>query len=58
MYAEWLLELAVGRGLEAGQVLFGVSACRACIEQVEEEVLLLSEKAQSKDGSSMAYSLG
>ena len=57
MYGEWLLRFAVGSGLEAGQVLFGVSACRACIEQVEEEVLLLSEKARSIGGSNMAYPL-
>jgi hypothetical protein len=45
MYGERFLGLVVGGGLEAGQVLFGVSACRARVEQVEEEVLSWSGRA-------------
>jgi hypothetical protein len=43
-YGEWFLGLVVTSGLEAGQVLFGVSACRARVEQVEEEVLDIVRK--------------
>lgn len=43
-YGEWFLGLVVTGGLEAGQVLFGVSAGRARIEQVKEEVLFKVRK--------------
>jgi hypothetical protein len=58
MYSEWFLGLVVEGGFEAGQVLFGVSAGRARVEQVKEEVLSWSGKEQVVSRSSVAYSMG